>query len=221
MILAASLLLLAAQEVPGDPAEAARIAMLASEGKVQLLEECVPDRPGAARSAAQALRLRHGALRREATGLLPHVDENVGFLVPPIRCERGRSAEYLRRAKTAVDHFAAAVARQRATMHGLWFGPMHLCAGSVLSIKDSIDEQHRASILIRFAPAMRETVAAETRQRVRTQLPIVLDGRTLEEPVVNEPILGGEISLAGGEPLAGFEGGAAALQAAANRPCEN
>lgn len=217
-MLAAGLLLLAAQVAPQDPADTARTALIDSEGTLQALEYCLSERPSAALSATRALRARHNALRAEATGLLPYIGENVGYLLPPVRCH-GRRDREVGPATAAVNRFAAAVAARRAAMRGLWIGPMHLCGGAVLSVGAGQDEQDRDRILIRFSPAMAATLASETSQRVGKALPVLLDGRTLTAPIVNEPILGGEVSIAGGEPLAGLDGGADAFRAAAARPC--
>src|ERR1700754_1179456 len=161
-----ALLLLIGQGAAASLADEARAASIASESAVQIMEACAPGRRGPG-TAGQALRRSHDVLRAEATGLLPSIGETIDTVLPPI-CRGRHAGENWRRAAAAVDRFAAAVARRRAGTGGLWFGPLHLCGGTVLAVEDGRDEMDRGQILIRFSPTMREAVAVETSRRVRT-----------------------------------------------------
>ena len=215
-MLAVALLLFASQGSPEALADEARAALIDSESRVQIMEMC--GRRRASDAAVSALRQRHATLRAEVSGLLPFVDAGVGDHLGN-RCP-GNAVARRRLAAASVDRFAAAVARRRASMRGLWFGPLHLCGDAVLAVSEARDEQDQRTIIVHFSPAMAEAVRTETTRRVNSELPIVLDGRTVVAPVVREPIAGGVIALAG-EPLAGVEGGVEALRAAAARPCPN
>lgn len=210
-MLLVGLLLLTSQLPAADTAERTRSALIAAKVEMQNVDVCRPS------ARQEALGARYRSLHAEAAGLIPVLGPNVGEVLAGPRCRR----DTMRRATASLDRLAAILPARRAAMRGLWLGPLHLCAGTVQAIEEGKDEQQMPRILIRFAPAMAEAVRTETTKRVNAQLPILLDGRTLTAPVVREPITGGEISIAGPDPVADFDGGVPALREGAARPCQD
>jgi hypothetical protein len=205
-MLVAGLLLLAVQ-APGDATAAeTRAALIDAKVRMEAAEACPGARDGARRA-------RYRRLRAEALGLIPYLDPAIGDTLGPLACRRAA----LRLATAALDRLAAAVARRRSAMRGLWFGPLPLCGNAVLAVEGGKNEMNEPRVLLRFSPATAEVVRIETSNRVNVQLPLVLDGRTLVEPFVREPITGGEVSIAGGDLPGGLS--VADLRAAAARPC--
>ena len=84
-----------------------------------------------------------------------------------------------------------------AASRGLWFGPLHLCRDTVDNANLSEDEAGMPVLRIGLKPDLKDRLRLETEARVGRPLPALLDGRTISEPVVLEPITGGEISLSG------------------------
>lgn len=112
---------------------------------------------------------------------------------------------------------AAAQAGQPApdvTMRGLWFGPVQICRDTVERVSDGADPETGDRFLyVTFKRDLHARVEAETAARVADTISVRLDGRTILEPVVNEPIAGGRIQLfSTAEELP-------ALRAAALGPC--
>ena len=80
---------------------------------------------------------------------------------------------------------------------GLWIGPVHLCRDSIEAASAIRDIDGSRALLVRFKPAARLDFARWTAGQVGRKLAIRLDGRTLSEPVINEPILGGMAQISG------------------------
>ena len=212
-MLTAGLLLFALQGAADDAAAEARAALIEAESRVQAVVACTGTRED---PAVDALRNRQAGLREEAIGLLPVIEPGAIDGDPPARCPRGDPDERLRLATTAVDRLNAASARRREAMRGLWVGPLRLCGSAVEEIGEGTSETGMRQVVARFSPAMAAVFAEETARRVTQRLAIVLDGRLLSAPTVNEPILGGVVVIAGGDPL---EASGDELRAAAARPC--
>jgi hypothetical protein len=104
---------------------------------------------------------------------------------------------------------AAAAAGER----GLWVGAIQLCRDTVESASAVIDVDGSPAVTFLLKPAARARLAEETRRQIGRRLPIRLDGRTLAEPVVNEPILGGMAQVSA------LPEGAGRIERAAGEPC--
>lgn len=207
-MLLAGLLLVAAQATADAAASEVRAALISAKIRMESVSVCRPD-------GADALQARYEQLRADASGLIRILDPSIGDSLRPTLCRSANAAADVRLATTALDRLAAAVTRRLVAMHGLWLGPLRLCGGSVAEVTESRDEQDLPAILLYFSPAMSDRVRGETAQRVNTQLPVVLDGRVLIAPRVNEPITGGAISIAGPE----LPSDASSIRAAAARSC--
>lgn len=96
---------------------------------------------------------------------------------------------------------------------GLWVGTIQLCRGSVETASPVRDPDGSAALLVTMRPEARERFAALTAERVGKTLAIRLDGRTLSEPLINEPILGGAARISG------LPGDVEAAARAARAPC--
>lgn len=80
---------------------------------------------------------------------------------------------------------------------GLWIGPVHVCRNSIETASAIRDPDGSRALLVTLEPAAGQLLARATAGRVGRKLPIRLDGRTLSEPVINEPILGGRAQVSG------------------------
>lgn len=100
-----------------------------------------------------------------------------------------------------------------AAEEGLWIGPIRLCRGSVESASPVRGPDGSAALLLTMRPEAGERFAALTARRVGKTLAIRLDGRTLSEPLINEPILGGTVHISG------LPGDVEAAARAAGAPC--
>jgi hypothetical protein len=107
----------------------------------------------------------------------------------------------------------AAGAEAAAGERGLWIGPVRLCRDTIESASSVRDVDGSAALLVTLKPAAQEEFARWTAGRVGATLPIRLDGRTLSEPVINEPILGGRAQISG------LSGDVEAAARAAKGPC--
>lgn len=96
----------------------------------------------------------------------------------------------------------AAQAQRGAQARGLWIGQIPACAGTAAGVVVGADEDYEGqlSAVVTFRPAWREALR--------------LDGRILMEPIVCEPITGGEISLSFVTERQGER-----IRSAAARPC--
>lgn len=84
--------------------------------------------------------------------------------------------------------------------HGLWIGSLHLCAGRVVAVEIGEPRFHggRPGVILRFSQEFAPQVRALTAQRVGRSLAVVLDGRVIMSPRVNEPV-SDAVSIAGPE----------------------
>ncbi|HYG28897.1 MAG TPA: hypothetical protein VD887_01645 [Allosphingosinicella sp.] len=109
---------------------------------------------------------------------------------------------------------APAPSVEAAPGRGLWIGAIELCRETVAAARltpDPIDGAPALYVLLR--PEVHPLLERETAARVGRTLALRLDGRTLSEPVVREPIAGGHAQLTGLGPEA------AAARRAALGPC--
>ena len=91
---------------------------------------------------------------------------------------------------------------------------MRVCGGGVERADIVPDGPRRHSVMLRLTPALRERLEAETASLVGRKLPVRLDGRLIMDPIVNEPITGGQVQLLGPTRDA-----ARRIRRAAMRPC--
>lgn len=97
-------------------------------------------------------------------------------------------------ATTVVPATAAAPARER----GLWVGSIHLCSDTVEAAEAGPDPYSGSPTLtITLKPELRDRLRRETEPMVNRQISVRLDGETVMEPNVNEPLVFGALSLHG------------------------
>ena len=217
----AALLLLAVQaaappQLPADFARAAaevRSALGGADRAISALGHCAQDNPRHEQAYQDAYR-RYLAVRRAAEALFgsPGVpDPGAGLAAP--QCGPLVVARFVRLAASDTARAETALGRRTAAMPGLWFGPLRMCGGAVASVTVVSDEPAVSSMIIAFSPAMTERFAAETAARVGKPMSIRLDGRPIADPMINEPITGGQVYLMPATAEIG------AIRAAAARPC--
>jgi hypothetical protein len=81
--------------------------------------------------------------------------------------------------------------------HGAWIGPIRLCGDTVAGAIIDRDIDGMAILSLTFRPDSAPLLGRETLRRLNARLPVILDGRSVSEPMVMEPILGGQIQLRG------------------------
>lgn len=98
---------------------------------------------------------------------------------------------------------------------GLWIGSLHLCAGRVTAVE--VGEPRffggRPGVILRFSPDFAPQFLALTTRRIGRTLSVVLDGRVIMSPIVNES-MSDAASIAGPEAVPIDR-----LRAAVVRPC--
>lgn len=83
----------------------------------------------------------------------------------------------------------------------LVFGDTPFAATDIASAEPGFSEMGMPVVNIRLTPAGRALFGETTKRWLGKPMPIRLDGRILSEPVVVEPILGGEIQISGAMTL--------------------
>jgi preprotein translocase subunit SecD len=87
-----------------------------------------------------------------------------------------------------------------AQARGLWFGPVQVCRDTVETAEIGVDSYSFIPVLVvTFKPHLHARIEEETARRVAEPLPVRLDGRIIQEPIVNEPIAGGSVQMTGQE----------------------
>ena len=99
--------------------------------------------------------------------------------------------------------------------HGLWLGALHLCGGRVTAVEigEPVFYGARPGIIFRFSPEFAPKVRALTARRVGRLLAVVLEGRVIMSPRVNEP-MSDAASIAGPEAVP-----ISRIRAAVMEPC--
>jgi len=143
-----------------------------------------------------------------AEALYPDIDpvsETIPLMTGPQapRCDGGSLRTYDASARQAIGDARVHIDADAALLaHGLWIGSLHLCGGRVAAVETGEPESYggRPGIIFRFSPEFAPRVRALTAQRVRRPLAVVLDGRVIMSPRVNEP-LSDAASIAGPEAV--------------------
>lgn len=93
---------------------------------------------------------------------------------------------------------AGLAAQVADTEKGIWIGNLDLCRSGPLKAAANIEPQNGLPIVNIILPApLREAMAELTAANLGKPLPIRVDGRVVSAPLVNEPITGGEVQIAG------------------------
>ena len=81
---------------------------------------------------------------------------------------------------------------------GIWIGPLAICGSTLVESRLSQDEWSGLPVLIiDLDGQLREALAELTADMVGRPLPLRFNGRTLIEPIVNEPITAGSLQISG------------------------
>lgn len=143
-----------------------------------------------------------------AAALYPDIDP-VSETIPLLtgsqapRCDSRSLQGYDAAARQAIGDARVHIDADTALLaHGLWVGTLHLCAGRVTAVEVGAPEFHGGGpgLILRFSADFAPRVRALTAQRVRKPLAVVLDGRVIMSPIVNEP-LNGAASITGPETV--------------------
>jgi preprotein translocase subunit SecD len=78
---------------------------------------------------------------------------------------------------------------------GLWFGNIRVCRDTVTDVSVASDEIGTPTLVVQFTRESQELIFRQTEQRVGQSMPIRLDGRTILNPVVYEPISDAKLQL--------------------------
>jgi hypothetical protein len=151
-----------------------------------------------------ALANRLIALELQASGIWGNSDASQLVELPEeaaIRCSRDNWSALVR---TTTGQLDAVTARLEAALEpmqsGAWLGALPLCAaGPVQVVVGKNDYDDRPTLAIRLNAAAAGRLAAVTRAHVGHSLALRIDGTVVMQPMINEPIEGGELVLSGGE----------------------
>ena len=93
----------------------------------------------------------------------------------------------------------ASLAAQTADAEkGIWIGNLDLCRSGPVDAAANFEPQNGLPIVNIVLPApLREAMAKLTADNLGKPLPIRVDGRVVSAPLVNEPITGGQVQIAG------------------------
>jgi hypothetical protein len=75
----------------------------------------------------------------------------------------------------------------------------------IASVEWTTDEQSRRTALVTLTPGAREAFASHTENHIGEFFAVLIDDRVALLPVINEPILGGEVQISGGRTTEDFE----------------
>jgi len=172
------------------------------------IEQCTLTGPGIPRREIrqQALQARLQRATDDANEIYGHVDPvadaaRMTTTGPPPGCRPQDVNAHFRVAARAFDETERLLrADTTPRSHGLWLGPLRFCAGRVTAVEIGEPRSYGGGpgITFRFSPEFAPQVRALTAQRVGRTLSVVLDGRVIMSPIVNEP-MGGAASIAGAE----------------------
>lgn len=83
---------------------------------------------------------------------------------------------------------------------GVWIGPLAICGPAPVETQLSHDEWSGLPILtVDLGEPLRDALAELTTKMVGHPLPVRFNGKTLVAPIVNEPITGGSVQIAGSD----------------------
>lgn len=81
---------------------------------------------------------------------------------------------------------------------GIWIGPLAICGSPLVETRLSRDEWSGLPVLvIDLGGPLRDALAELTTKLVGRPLPLRVNGKTLVEPLVNEPITAGSLQISG------------------------
>ena len=81
---------------------------------------------------------------------------------------------------------------------GLWIDALEICSAGAVTAEPGFDERTNWPVVnLRLSPILAERFAALTARKVGQPLAIRYNGRTISEPIVNEPIPGGQVQISG------------------------
>jgi hypothetical protein len=196
-ILAASLAVQAASPA-GSPWDNVLSALTDAQMAVDRIGHCTTALPARRdlEEEYQALLHRTVSASHAAQDLNPDIDPAMEVAVREVAagapsCTAGALRSYSAAARGAL---AIVEAGLRANLvqqgNGLWIGNLHLCAGRVVAVEIGEPRFHggQPGVILRFSPEFATQVRALTAQRVGRSLAVVLDGRVIMSPRVNEPI---------------------------------
>lgn len=130
----------------------------------------------------------------EADGLYPGIDitdemANRTFGRPP-GCDDASLDDLVADAQSRLQTAEAMLGADTAPRgRGLWLGTLRLCGARVEGVEAGESEfAGESPVIVRFSLAFAPRVRALTAAFVSRRLPIVLDGRIVVRPTVNEPV---------------------------------
>jgi hypothetical protein len=151
-----------------------------------------------------ALARRLDAMVEQASEVWGHFEAAELAVTPaarPIRCRADNWSNLVRMTSERLDTLTASLEAALTPMQtGAWLGSMSLCATGPLQArvgKNDYDDRPTLSITLNAAAAGR--LAAITRANVGYSLALRIDGQVVVQPMINEPIEGGELLVSGGE----------------------
>lgn len=104
---------------------------------------------------------------------------------------------------------------------GVWLGPMTICSAMKVVTRISYEEwSGRPVLIIDLDESLRSMLAELTTRLIGKPLPLRIDGRTIVEPFVNEPITEGSLMISGPD-IAELKATEGALQICADAPNQN
>jgi preprotein translocase subunit SecD len=95
-----------------------------------------------------------------------------------------------------------ASAATAADPHGLTIGGVAFRHADIVDARGLPDISGEAVILVTFSRAGAERLAKLTRENITLPVAVVIDGKTISEPVIREEITSGSIQITGGLSLA-------------------
>ena len=208
-------LLLATAEPRAANAAPVRAALQEAGAALDRIDQCLVANPSVA-GRYQPLFARYRQLTTEAESLFGIAYESKEARA--LGCSPAALLRYSHDADRSIARADARLAHTRPRQPGLWIGTMRVCRALVVDVTvgpSEFEPHDRPVVTLKFVPAAREQLARLTAARVGQPLAVRIDGRLITAPVVNEPILGGQIQLSGGADGDEWE----TIRSAALRPC--
>lgn len=207
------LLALVASSLSPDPA-ALRASLVRAAAPVASMEACAGLQPRYEKRYQSAY-AAHAELTAAADSLFGRSPslEAAEAPVAPSGCGQRAFDGYETEARAEAAQARAALTAVTTRMPGLWFGTMRICRADVAVARvEPYLGDSMWMLTVELVPALRQRLLSETERRIGEPMSLRIDGRAAMQPVVNEPLTGGAMTLTGPDRREVEEVRAAALR---------
>ena len=139
------------------------------------------------------------AAAARCSAIFAAVAASIAVVVAAMRCNSPRVRPALAKAAALAAlgvSTAAAPPGPPSREQGLWIGPIPVCRDTVTQAEEGRDsDTSEPIVVITLMSHWHGRLHAETRRLVEQPLPIRIDGETISEPIVREPIANGKLQV--------------------------